>query len=83
MVGDELLALDAERLSHPVDLDALLDVKRSGEQRELLISREGLVRTVTISPASPTIKAWSLGLVADQSERTATHRNRWLSLQPA
>jgi len=83
MVGDELLALDAERLSHPVDLDALLDVKRSGERRELLISREGLVRTLTISPASPTIKAWSLGLVADQSERTATHRNRWLSLQPA
>ena len=83
MVGDELVALDAERLRHPDDLGVMLDLKRSGHQRQLLIARDGLMRNLTISPASPSIKAWSLGLVAGQTEQTTTQRNRWLGLQPA
>jgi predicted metalloprotease with PDZ domain len=83
MVGDELIAIDAERLRHPEDLVSLLDLKRSGQQRQLLIARDGLIRNLTIIPASPSIKAWSLGLVAGQTEQTTTQRNRWLSLQPA
>ncbi len=82
MVGDELVALDAERLRHPDDLGVLLDLKRSGHQRQLLIARDGLMRNLTISPANPSIKAWSLGLVAAQTEQTAAQRNRWLGLQP-
>ncbi len=82
MVGDELVALDAERLRHPDDLGVLLDLKRSGHQRQLLIARDGLMRNVTISPVNPSIKAWSLGLVADQTEQTTAQRNRWLGLQP-
>ena len=83
MVGDELIAIDAERLRHPEDLVSLLDLKRSGQQRQLLIARDGLMRNLTINPASPSIRAWSLGLVAGQTEQTTTQRNRWLSLQPA
>jgi predicted metalloprotease with PDZ domain len=83
MVGDELVALDAERLRHSEDLVSLLDLKRSGQQRQLLIARDGQMRNLTIIPASPSIKAWTLGLVAEQTEQTTTQRNRWLSLQPA
>ena len=83
MVGDELIAIDAERLRHPEDLVSLLDLKRSGQQRQLLIARDGQMRNLTIIPASPSIKAWTLGLVAEQTEQTTTQRNRWLSLQPA
>ena len=83
MVGDELVALDAERLRHPDDLGVMLDLKRSGHQRQLLIARDGRMRNLTITPASPSIKAWSLGLVAGQTEQTTTQRNRWLGLQPA
>ena len=83
MVGDELVALDAERLRHPEDLDPWLDLKHSGHQRQLLITRDGLIRSLAITPASPSIKAWTLQLVAGQSDRTAPQRNRWLSLQPA
>ena len=83
MVGDELVALDGERLRQSEDLVSLLDLKRSGQQRQLLIARDGLIRSLTIRPANPAIKAWSLGLVAGQTEQTATQRNRWLSLQPA
>jgi predicted metalloprotease with PDZ domain len=83
MVGDELVALDDERLRHPDDLGVMLDQKRSGHERQLLIAREGLMRNLTIMPASPSIKAWSLGLVAGQTEETTTQRNRWLGLQPA
>jgi hypothetical protein len=61
----------------------LLDLKRSGQQRQLLIARDGQMRNLTIIPASPSIKAWTLGLVAEQTEQTTTQRNRWLSLQPA
>ena len=83
MVGDELVALDAERLRHPEDLDALLNLKRSGQLCQLLVARDGLIRSLTFTPATPSIKAWSLGLVADQTEQTTAQRNRWLSLQPA
>jgi hypothetical protein len=83
MVGDELLALDAERLRHPDDLVALLDLQRSGQQRQLLIARDGLVRSLTMTPSSPAIKSWTLALIADQSEAMASHRQRWLSLEPA
>jgi predicted metalloprotease with PDZ domain len=83
VVGDELVALDAERLRHPEDLDALLNLKRSGQQRKLLIARDGLIRNLTILPAEPSIKAWTLGLAAAQSEQTTAQRDRWLSLQPA
>jgi len=83
MVGDELVALDAERLRHPEDLDALLNLKRSGQLCQLLVARDGLIRSLTITPATPSIKAWTLGLVADQTEQTTAQRNRWLSLQPA
>ena len=83
MVGDELVALDAERVRHPEDLDVLLNLKRSGQQRQLLIARDGLIRNLTILPAEPSIKAWTLGLAAAQSEQTTAQRDRWLSLQPA
>jgi len=83
MVGDELLALDTQRLRHPDDLAPLLDLGRSGHQRQLLISRDGLIRNLSITPARPKTKAWSLALIAGQSEKTAADRQRWLSLQPA
>ena len=83
MVGDELVALDAERLRLPEDLDSLLDLKRSGHQLQLLITRDGLMRSLTITPASPSIRAWTLGLVVDQTEETTARRNRWLNLQSA
>ena len=83
MVGDELVALDTERLCHQEELDELLDLKRSGHQRQLLIARDGLMRSLTIKPANPSIKAWTLGLVANQSGQTTTQRSRWLGLQPA
>ena len=83
MVGDELVALDAERLLNPEDLASLLNLKRAGQQRQLLIARDSLIRSLTISPASPSIKAWTLGLVDGQTGQTTAQRNRWLSLQPA
>ena len=83
MVGDELVALDAERLRHPEDLVSLLDLKRSGHQLQLLITRDGLMRSLTVTPASPAIGAWALGLVAGQTGQTTNQRDRWLRLQPA
>jgi len=83
MVGDELVALDAERLLNPEDLASLLNLKRAGQQRQLLIARDGQIRSLTIIPASPSIKAWTLGLVSGQTGQTTAQRNRWLSLQPA
>ena len=83
MVGDELMALDAERIRHPEDLVAMLNLKHSGQQRQLLIARDGLIRSLTILPSKPSIKAWTLGLVPAQSEQTMAQRDRWLSLQPA
>ena len=83
MVGDELLAMDDERLHQKEDLEALLGLGNSGQKRHLLIARDGRIRCFTVIPTSPTIKAWKLALIAGHSDRTAEARSRWLALQTA
>jgi len=79
-VGDELLAVDGERLSQP---DALINGWTPGQSRELLFCRRGRVRTCQLMAAPPEVEAWRLETDPAAGAHALERRRQWLSLQPA
>lgn len=73
--GDELIAIDGERLRNQEQLEACL---RVDQPAELLICRDGRVRPLPLTPAAPTPVRWRL--VPDPSAGPAPCllRHRWL-----
>ena len=72
--GDELLALDAERLRSPEQLPPLLS---AGGQHELLFCRDGAVRSTALRPSTPQPCRWSLRLDPNASEAACHLRRSW------
>jgi predicted metalloprotease with PDZ domain len=82
-VGDELLAVDHQRVRHAEDLPTLLaDHGGAAVPLQVLFCREGWVRATEVSPAAPAIERWRLQIDPDAAEQTAARRARWLSLEP-
>ena len=79
-VGDELLAVDGERLSQA---DALKTGWTPGQSRELLFCRRGRVRTCQLTAAPPEVEAWRLENDPAAGDHALERRRQWLSLQPA
>lgn len=84
LVGDELIALNGERLRQPDDLNLILPsgVGRSLPAQELLIARQGLMRTLLIEPGPPTVERWVLESMVGPSAEALARRQAWLALQP-
>ena len=72
--GDELLALDAERLRSAEQLGPLLI---AGGQHEVLFCRDGAVRSTALSPSAPQPCRWSLRLDPNASEAACRLRRSW------
>ncbi|MFZ9619701.1 MAG: M61 family metallopeptidase [Prochlorococcaceae cyanobacterium] len=84
-VGDELVALDGERLRSPDDWALLAGYCAAGEQsppRALLICRDGLLQTVRLQPQPPAIERWTLEIDPDAPAEASSRRQAWLMLQP-
>jgi predicted metalloprotease with PDZ domain len=81
MVGDELLAIDGERVRSSEQLAPLLSPAFAGRERRLVICRDDRLRELAITPGPVAVKAWSL--VADPAASAAQvqARQRWLLLQ--
>ena len=79
-VGDELLALDGERLRQ---LDGFKAGWTPGQNRELLFCRRGRIRTGHLSPAAPSVEAWRLESDPAAPAAALERRRQWLSLLPA
>ena len=78
-VGDELIALDRQRLR------AGDDAKRhlvSDQPLEVCFCRDGLVRQTTLHSDSPGIQSWRLRPDPQAPESAIEARRRWLSLLP-
>ena len=73
--GDELIAIDGERLRNQEQLEGCL---RADHPAELLICRDGRVRPLTLTAAAPTPVRWRL--IPDPSAGSAPCllRHRWL-----
>ena len=78
-VGDELLALDGERLRQA---DSLKDGWIPGQSRELLFCRRGRVRCSSLLAAPPEVGAWSLQQDPAAGAPALERRRQWLSLLP-
>jgi len=79
-VGDELLALDGERLRQ---LDGFKAGWTPGQKRELLFCRRGRIRTSHLSPAASPVEAWRLETCPAAGAPALERRRQWLSLLPA
>jgi predicted metalloprotease with PDZ domain len=82
-VGDELLAVDQQRVRLAADLPPLLG-DHGGHPGPLavLFCRDGTVRSTEVRPAAPAVERWRLRIDPDAAPETAARRARWLSLEP-
>ena len=76
-VGDELLALEGQRLRQPEDLSGGL---RCGVSQELLISRRCQVRSLTLCAQPAASERYRLVVDTNASHAATEQRQRWLSL---
>ncbi|MBM5815235.1 MAG: M61 family metallopeptidase [Cyanobacteria bacterium K_Offshore_surface_m2_239] len=84
-VGDELLALNRQRVRRPAEVDALLGragADPSGLPFQVLFARQGLVRETTLIPDPPAIERWRLLPLPQASPAALERRRQWLELVP-
>lgn len=79
MVGDELVALDQQRLRNAEDWSRSL---HSGQSQTLLISRRSQIRSLSFSPLAPRVERYVLKQVLEPSAEQQDAQRRWLLQQP-
>jgi predicted metalloprotease with PDZ domain len=80
MVGDELVALDQQRLKSQDDLQRAL---RSHQCQTLLIARRSQLRSLELHPQAPQVERYLLKRVANATDEQMAAQHRWLLQQPA
>ncbi|MFM8543510.1 MAG: M61 family metallopeptidase [Vulcanococcus sp.] len=79
MVGDEILALDGQRLRQLAQWPQAL---RSGVPQELLISRRSQLQTLVLHCEPPAVERYRLVSMDGVTAQQAATRERWLHLAP-
>jgi predicted metalloprotease with PDZ domain len=80
-VGDELMALNRQRLRKLEDLQTL-NAFQAGETLTVLFSRDGMVRDTCLTPEPPAITSWCLRHDPEASPEALQRRRQWLELVP-
>jgi predicted metalloprotease with PDZ domain len=80
MVGDELVALDQQRLKTQDDLQRAL---RANQPQTLLIARRSQLRRLELHPQAPQVERYSLKRVVEATDEQLDAQQRWLLQQPA
>ena len=84
-VGDELLAIDGQRILRPEDVNLYLGLCESGkpvsEQLDILYCRDGSVRSANLRPREAKIERWTLSPDPSASEQALRRRHRWMNLE--
>jgi predicted metalloprotease with PDZ domain len=82
-VGDELLALNRQRLKRVEDLESLFPAPPiAGEPISVLFCRDGVVRDTSLTPEPPAISRWWLQTDPEASSEVHQRRRQWLELVP-
>ena len=79
MVGDELLALDAQRLRQPADLTGHLV---AGVPQTLLVCRRERLRTLALTAQTPQVDRYRLEPDPSADAQAVERRQAWMSLLP-
>jgi predicted metalloprotease with PDZ domain len=80
MVGDELMAIDGQRLRRPEDLQTVLHADGS---QELLISRRSQLRRLLLCCTPPQVERYLLKRNLAASPALLERQRLWLQQQPA
>lgn len=84
-VGDEVLAVDGNRIRHSDDVNHYLQLSESGKpmhgQLEILFCRDGSVRRTILRLAEATIERWTLSPDPKADQRAIQCRQRWMNLE--
>jgi predicted metalloprotease with PDZ domain len=81
MVGDELIALQGQRLRRPEDLTPVLAAQQSGPPLSLHFVRDGRLLHTSFVPGAPQVERWSLESLPEVSDAMLQRRGRWLALE--
>jgi predicted metalloprotease with PDZ domain len=80
-VGDELLAIDGQRLRTADDMERQLSGADPSHGRELLWVRDGRVRRSALVAQPPAVQRWRLEVDPAAPPETAARRAAWLQLE--
>jgi predicted metalloprotease with PDZ domain len=81
-VGDELLAVDGQRVRADDELAELLGASPPPEAVEVLFCRDGHVRCLPLQMDPPVVVRWRLASIEEPGEAVLERRRRWLELRP-
>jgi predicted metalloprotease with PDZ domain len=81
-VGDELLAVNGQRVRAEDDLAGLLGKPEQPQTVEVLFCREGTVRRLPLRPDPAVVVCWRLESLERPDRATLDRRRRWLELRP-
>jgi predicted metalloprotease with PDZ domain len=82
IVGDELLAIDGCRVRSEEDLGDLLGPSDHPKSVELLICRDGMLRSLPLHADPAVVVRWRLETEQHASDTVIDQRRRWLELRP-
>ncbi len=82
MVGDELLAIDGCRVRSEDDLVELLGPVDQPATVEVLLCRDGSVRSLPLQADPPVVVRWRLTSDENPDDAVSERRRRWLELRP-
>jgi predicted metalloprotease with PDZ domain len=83
MVGDEVLAIDGQRLRSSEQLDGFVAADLPLRSHRLLCCRDGLLQERTVVPQPPLPRAWRLQVDPAAAPEAAARRRAWLRLEAA
>ena len=75
MVGDELLAIDGQRLRQP---EQIAEALRAGVEQDLLIARRSQLRALRLCTNPPAVERWRLLPCTDADPAALERRRSWL-----
>lgn len=79
-VNDEIIAVNGNRIVDAVALDKLISSKQVGEKVTILLSRDGLVRTLAVALKKENKAKFRIEASKDASAQQFAVRKKWLNL---
>lgn len=79
-VNDEIIAVNGNRMSDQAGIDRLIANKKVGEKVDVLLSRDGLVRTLSVTLKKENKGKFRIEAAKDASTQQFAVRKKWLNL---
>jgi len=79
-VNDEIIAINGDRMSDQAGIDRLIANKKVGEKVDVLLSRDGLVRALSVTLKKENKGKFRIEAAKDASTQQFAVRKKWLNL---